>query len=81
MRLFQFFENQNIRATPVVSELTKNCKLHPADPNFRFQEGTDGKSLNLGKSYQLLCFGSGTKSIEARGLIFWNHLCPKGLLV
>ena len=27
---------------------------HPADPNFRFQEGTDGKSLHLGKSYQLL---------------------------
>ena len=50
----QFFENQNICTIPLVSELTKNCKLHRADPNFRFQEGADGKSLNLGKSYQLL---------------------------
>ena len=31
-----------------------NCKLHPTDPNWRLEEGTVGKSLNLGKYYQLL---------------------------
>ena len=42
----QFCENQNIWATPTNKKLLK----HPGDFKLRLQEGTIGKSLNLGKS-------------------------------
>ena len=85
-----FFENKNIWATPLVSQLTENCKLHPTDPNSRLQEGTVGKSLNLGKSYQLLCGPtlSGPETLLVQKLVIkkvWIIKCliifwPKNLI-